>query len=311
MTFLLAARQGRTGGARWAVGIAVVIALYLLSSIGAAAILFGAAGEPADAVTLPTLPLGAFGPAATLALLLLPSVAVLVSVALVTPLVHHRSPASVVRADSRPRWRRAGLGALVWTASAAAFETLSFLLYPESYTWTFDAARFLPLAIVAVLLVPLQSAAEETFFRGYLMQGLGIGMGSGWGALLGSSVLFAAVHLGNPELERFGRVFLVYYAAIGIVLGLMTLFDDGLELAIGAHTANNLWGALVVSFPGSVLDTPALFRMEGVPPEVMAALGGATAATSLLVLWILLGWSTRWRVLGKVKEPPPATATMD
>jgi hypothetical protein len=92
----------------------------------------------------------------------------------------------------------------------------------------------------------------------------------------------------------------------------ITLLDDGLELAIGAHTANNLWGALVVSFPGSVLDTPALLRMEGVPPEVMMVLGGATAVTSLLVLAILLDWRRgRWRALGKLDSPPPALATME
>jgi len=163
-----------------------------------------------------------------------------------------------------------------------------------------------PLLIVVVLLVPLQSAAEELLFRGYLMQGIGLALRRGWAALAVTSLVFAAVHLGNPELARFGRGFLVYYAGIGLLLGLATLLDDGLEVAIGAHVANNLWGALVVSFPGSVLDTPALLRMEGVPPEVMAALGGATAVTSLVVLGILLDWRGRWRALGTVEPAAPA-----
>jgi membrane protease YdiL (CAAX protease family) len=305
MSFLLAARSGRTGMLPFLAGLAFIVLLYIVLSVVAAVVVFGVAGTEVDPTTIPTLPLGPAGPAATLGVLLLPSVGAFFAVILVTFVLHRRHPATLVRADGRPRWRRAALGAAVWTGSAAVFEGVAYLLYPQSYTWTFDPARFLPLLVVVGLLVPLQSAAEELLFRGYLLQGLGLALRRGWAALLVTSVLFAAVHLGNPELARFGNSFVVYYAGIGLVLGLATLLDDGLEVAIGAHAANNLWGALVVSFPGSVLDTPALLRMEGVPPEVMAALGGATALTALVVLCILLDWRGRWRALGAV-EPPPA-----
>jgi membrane protease YdiL (CAAX protease family) len=300
MTFLLAARQGRSSVISHAIGVLLVATLYVSASVLAAVVLFGASSPP-DPNTIPELPLGSIGAAATLAVLLLPSVAVLIGVVVVVPLIHGRSPATLVRAVGPPRWRRAMLAGAVWVGAAAAFEAVSFSLYPDSYTWTFDAARFVPLLVVAALLIPLQSAAEELFFRGYLMQGLGSMIGRGWAALLVSSLLFAAVHLGNPELARFGRGFLVYYAGVGMAFGLATLLDDGLEVAIGAHTANNLWGALVVSFPGSVLDTPALLRMEGVPPEVMVTLGGATALTTMVVLAILFDWRGRWNALGGIE----------
>lgn len=306
MSFLLAARQGRSGAGVHLAGAAVVIVLYVLASFVAAAVLFGVGGMPDDPDTIPTLPLGPFGPAATLAILLLPSLAVLVSVVVVTPVLHRRSPATLVRAQRPLRWRRAGIAAVVWAAAVAAFELVTYLLYPSAYTWSFDAARFLPLLAVTVILLPLQSAAEELFFRGYLMQAFGNWTRRGWAALLVSSVLFAAVHAGNPELARFGKWFLLYYAGIGAAFGLATLLDDGLEVAIGAHTANNLWGALVVSFAGSVLDTPALLRMEGVPPSVMATLGAATAITAFVVLAILLDWRReRWRALGRVEPVAP------
>ena len=50
-----------------------------------------------------------------------------------------------------------------------------------------------------------------------------------------------------------------------------------------------------------VLDTPALLRMEGVPPEVMVTLGGATALTTLVVLAILFDWRGRWGALGRIE----------
>jgi uncharacterized protein len=302
MSFLLAARLGRNGFWRYTAGVITLIALYGFFSIAAVAVLFGVSGEPPDATAIPTLPLGSIGPAATLAVLLMPAVAVLVGVVVVVAVVHRRDPTTLVRVTGPLRWRRAALAGAVWAGAAAVYEALAFLLYPHSYTWTFDVARFVPLLVVALALLPLQCAGEELFFRSYLMQGLGLALRRGWASLLATSVLFAAVHIENPELARFGRGFLVYYAGIGLVLGLMTLLDDGLEVAIGAHTANNLWGALVVSFPGSVLDTPALLRMEGVPPAVMATLGSATALTAFVVLAILLDWRReRWRALGRVE----------
>jgi membrane protease YdiL (CAAX protease family) len=279
--------------------------VYVFLSFAVAAVLIVATGEEIVPSELPSLPIGPAGPAVTLGLFLLPAVAVLLATLAVAPIVHGRPAATLVRADGRPRWSRALLGAAVWAGASAVFEIVAARLYPGSYSWTFDPARFYPLLVVCLLLVPLQASAEEVFFRGYLMQGLALALRRGWASLAVSSAAFAVVHLGNPEIDRFGNAFLLYYAGIGVTLGLFTLLDDGLEVAIGAHTANNLWGALVVSFPGSVLDTPALLRMEGVPPEVMAALGGGAALTSFVVLWILLGWSRELRSLGRVPVEPP------
>jgi hypothetical protein len=40
----------------------------------------------------------------------------------------------------------------------------------------------------------------------------------------------------------------------------------------------------------------------------MAALGGASAVTSLVVLGVLLDWRGRWRALGAVERVAPAAA---
>ena len=39
----------------------------------------------------------------------------------------------------------------------------------------------------------------------------------------------------------------------------MTLMDDGLELALGFHAANNLLGALLITSDSAVFQTDALF----------------------------------------------------
>ena len=39
----------------------------------------------------------------------------------------------------------------------------------------------------------------------------------------------------------------------------MTILDDGAEIAMGAHTANNLLGSLLVNYKDSALTTNSLF----------------------------------------------------
>ena len=43
-------------------------------------------------------------------------------------------------------------------------------------------------------------------------------------------------------------------------LGIMTLMDEGLELAIGFHAANNLVIVLLVTSSWTVVETESIFR---------------------------------------------------
>ncbi|MDR1459069.1 MAG: hypothetical protein LBI60_02520, partial [Bacteroidales bacterium] len=44
--------------------------------------------------------------------------------------------------------------------------------------------------------------------------------------------------------------------------GLIAVLDDGIELSIGMHTANNIFGCLFLSYENSALKTSALFKQE-------------------------------------------------
>ena len=50
-------------------------------------------------------------------------------------------------------------------------------------------------------------------------------------------------------------------------MGIMTLMDDGLELSMGFHAANNLIGALLVTSKWSVFQTHSILK-EIVEPTV-------------------------------------------
>jgi hypothetical protein len=57
-----------------------------------------------------------------------------------------------------------------------------------------------------------------------------------------------------------GYIIMVYYIGTGLFLGIITLMDDGMELALGFHAANNLVGALLVTSDWSVFQTHSIFK---------------------------------------------------
>ena len=114
------------------------------------------------------------------------------------------------------------------------------------------------LALIGILLIPLQTSFEEYFFRGYLMQGLGIVTKNRWFPLIFTSVVFGMLHIANPEVSKLGYGILWYYVGTGFFLGIITLMDEGLELALGFHAANNLITALLVTANCTVFQTNSI-----------------------------------------------------
>jgi len=104
---------------------------------------------------------------------------------------------------------------------------------------------------------------EELFFRGYLLQGIGLLVKNRWIPLIITSILFGLIHSSNPEIEKFGFwTMQVYYLSAGLLLGVVTLMDDSLELALGVHAATNFIGAVLVGYDGAALQTDSLFKTE-------------------------------------------------
>ena len=90
------------------------------------------------------------------------------------------------------------------------------------------------------------------------MQGFGHWLNSRFMALFLTSIVFGSLHLANPEITALGYEFIFLYITVGFVLGIMTLMDDGLELAIGFHAANNLFAALLVTADWTVFQTESI-----------------------------------------------------
>ena len=133
-------------------------------------------------------------------------------------------------------------------------------MFPENYEINFNLKPFFILALIVVVLLPIQTSAEEYLFRGYMMQNLGLITRNRWFPLLFSSVAFGLLHGANPEIEKFGSIVFVFYIGSGLFAGIMTLMDDGMELALGWHAANNMVAALLVTADWTALQTHSILK---------------------------------------------------
>ncbi len=105
--------------------------------------------------------------------------------------------------------------------------------------------------VVVVLTSPLQAAAEEFFFRGYLMQALQPALRSPWFGILASATVFALFH-GTQNLPLFLDRF-----AFGVLAGLLVVKTGGLEAGIAAHVVNNIFAFTYAGLTSTIADVRA------------------------------------------------------
>jgi len=183
---------------------------------------------------------------------------------------------------------------------------VDFYSNPENYRVQFELVPFLIMFAVVVVFIPLQTSFEEFFFRGYLMQGIGVTAHNKWVPLVITSVIFGGLHMFNPEVEKLGNIVMVYYIGTGFFLGIITLMDEGLELALGFHAATNLIIALLVTTDWTVFQTNSILL------DLSEPTAGLEVILPVLVFYPILlavmAWKYNWthwghKLFGKVTPP--------
>lgn len=157
-------------------------------------------------------------------------------------------------------WKRILFSFVLWGSITSGFIFLEIYLVPEDFQFNFRWDAFWKMAVVAILLIPIQTSMEEYFIRGYMMQGLGVITKNRWFPLVFTSLLFGLLHIANPEVGKLGYGIMVFYIGTGLFLGVLTLMDEGLELALGFHAANNLIAALLVTADWTAFQTDSVYR---------------------------------------------------
>ena len=194
----------------------------------------------------------------TLFLVLLPFAVVLPFVYLVVTRLHNQSILSLITARNRVDYNKIFFSFMLWGSVSTLMVFFDYWMSPEDFTWNFKPLTFLILFLISIVMIPLQTTLEEIIFRGYLLQGFGVLFKNRWMPLLTTSTLFGLLHLWNPEIDKLGIHLIWYYIGTGLFLGLITLMDEGLELALGFHAANNLVTALLVTASWTAFQTESL-----------------------------------------------------
>ncbi len=160
---------------------------------------------------------------------------------------------SLSSVEGRLRWGRLGEFLVI---ALVSYLSVRFLLTAGldivfGYPVTIPTPHVVPAALAAILiLVPLQSAAEEYVFRGFLMQVCG-----SWIPVVVIPVLIQALMFAAGHPYHALGVFMI--AFMGFTLGLLTVMFGGIEAAIAFHVVNNLMSFSTTSLFGDALATYA------------------------------------------------------
>lgn len=217
---------------------------------------------------------------------------------------HGRSWTEVINGTKRVRWSRFFVGLAVWGVLQVGSFAINYMTDPDNFEFRFEPVRFILLTIISLTMLPIQSSCEEFVFRGYLAQGVASWTGSRLWALLIPSVLFALLHSPNPEVAKYGfGVMMANYFLIGLTFGLISLLDDGIELAMGAHSINNILGSILMTYEGSALRTDALFKAKIINPGEDLLMGILFSAVFIGILAFIYKW--KFGILTRRVPPPP------
>ena len=191
--------------------------------------------------------------------------------------LHRVHPAYLISVRARVRWP------LFWASLAIAAIVLNVLLLaqnasdgelgltpsPQTGAWVF----------IAVVLVtsPLQAAAEEVFFRGYLMQAFGSMVATPWFGIIASAAVFAAFH-GTQNLPLFLDRF-----AFGVLAGWLVVKTGGLEAGIAAHVVNNVFAFAYAALTSSVAGVRAVTEVGWIDAAWDLSRFGLFAAVAFVV----------------------------
>ena len=231
--------------------------------------------------------------------------ALLTIILLVKPL-HQREFSTVVNGGRKIRWGRLFFAAFVWMAVSAAWLVWSLKSDPGNFRLNNTSQSLIILAVLALALIPFQAAFEEILFRGYLMQGLAVWTRNRWLPVLLTSVLFGLMHGLNPEVKQYGFLTMMpQYIFFGLVFAVLTMFDDGIELAIGAHAANNVFLSVLITHSDMALQTPAMYEQIEIYPWKEFAGLVEMSLVFLVIIALVYRWKDFRKLYARITTPAP------
>ncbi|MGQ9620067.1 MAG: lysostaphin resistance A-like protein [Bacteroidales bacterium] len=311
MKHLEAAFSGKNAFWRYAI---MTVAVFLASNTAGAiplivSLVLKAASDPETISSIVQNPAGLGNPGigsnTWLFIMLFPFLAGVAAFALLIRLLNSRTVTETINGTTAIRWGRIIVSALIWIAISAIYLFVQRGINPDNFVLNNTSKTLVSLVIISVLFIPFQAAFEEILFRGYFMQGFAVFFRNRWAPLLLTSLFFALLHGANPEVKEFGFITMMpQYILFGLVFGTATILDDGIEIAFGAHTANNIFLSVMVTNKSSAIQTQAIFEQTVIHP--WSEFGGLliSSVIFLVALKYIFMWKDFRKLFKKIDVSP-------
>lgn len=211
--------------------------------------------------------------------------------------IHKTEPAVLVSSVGKIRIKRLLLGFSVSFLILAIQTAISVVANSANMAFNTLTTEFLSYFLFLLPLVLLQVTSEELIYRSYIMQAVSAYSRKTWLPMLVSALVFGVMHVGDPTSVEAIPTFLTLFVT-GLVLSIVTVLDNGVEIAVGIHFANNL----VAMSLSDAFNNPSLISYGQIPE-----FGFVAAAVNVLCVLIVFGilcficrWD--WKSVFKARE---------
>jgi hypothetical protein len=174
--------------------------------------------------------------------------------------IHHKKLILFINTFTKVRWMKILKGAGLWFGLMGCALLIELIIDPTLVEFSFNPSFFI-LLILSLVIYCIQASFEELFFRGYLMQGIGMITRKPVIPLLITSALFAIGHFFNGSNVFSGVGVVINMFIFGLTLGIITLAENSLETAMGVHIANNIFVTIVINNTGVFEKLPSLLTV--------------------------------------------------
>jgi membrane protease YdiL (CAAX protease family) len=202
--YLSLAKQGKNVWWRYVISIFLILFFYPIIGVIPTAILSAALTldkNPTTQLNPETLQFEGVEPLLPYLVLNFASICLLAGLYISVRFLHQRRMITLVTPNEQVRWKRIFQGFGLYFLLTFVISFVGIVLSPSEDQLTFQPSQFLVFLPIALVITPIQTSAEELFFRGYLLQGIGLKTRSLLIPILGSSLLFMLPHLLNPEVK--------------------------------------------------------------------------------------------------------------
>lgn len=237
-------------------------------------------------------------------LLVFPFIAGLIAFILLIKPLNNRTFRMTINGDRKIRWNRFLISGLVWLLLSALYLFVYLKFDPSNFVLTPRTSSIMVLTLISILFIPFQAAFEEVLFRGYLMQGFATLMRNRWFPLIMTSLFFGLLHAFNPEVKQFGFFTMIpQYIFFGLIFGIVTILDDGIEASMGAHAANNVFLCIMLTTDSSALQTPALYEQHTVHPWTEFGALIISGIIFIMILKYIFKWGSFSLITKNIQVP--------